>query len=989
MGDTHETLEELANGLKARETPETVEQPEVGKTVTLPGQGTLADQGEARGADLAHESHVRYTLAKVHAEGGLGRVWLARDTDLNRDVALKEIKRDRSWNPDTRSRFLKEAQITGQLEHPNIVPVYELGRRPDDNQPFYTMRFVRGRTLRAAIAAYHERRSQGHHDPLEFQKLLTALVAVCQAIGYAHSRGVIHRDLKPENIILGSYGEVIVLDWGLATLVRRPDESAPSDDPPQIAVSKDASAHRTIGLIGTPAYMAPEQADARHELVDERTDIYGLGAILFEILTGRTPVEASTVSELISKLSSGAMREARTVVGSVPRALNAICSRAMAAKPSERFARATDLADDLQRWIADEPVAAYPDPWTTRFARWGRRHKSALASAALFLVGSVIFLTIYNVQIGRARALAVANERAARTQKGIADTERGRALANFHRARDAVDQMLTEVGAVELADVPQLEPVRERLLARAQHFYLDFLEQAQSDGAVRAEAGRGYSRLGDVAELLGDYATAENGYRQAIALLGDEPANRAERARAEHGLGILLKKASRFREAEAALRDALGLREQLVAAAPGDAELKQALGQTRYQLGAVAAKLKGRRGEEESAYRAAIQVQERLVADSRGHPARRRELARYQNNLGILLHDTGRLGDAEHAFGEALAIDSELAQLPHATPGDRWQWAQVSNNLGNLLRETSRPDGAEAAFTKARDLEEELVSAFPRVPDYRKGLAMTESNLGLLGMSTSDTASAQRAMLHALELEQALVAGFPNMPDYRFRLALARLNLGTMLERRDPNEAEALLRAARTESEHLVAKFPGVPEYTFALGNVLRCLGNLRGRRSDLAEARRLLSKAIQQQRAALESDERSPSYRVALCVSYRDYAEALKRLGVHGELATAALELPRLGPDDPDPYRYAAVYLATCVTLVDADTALAPAARRTTAEDYARKAVDVLRQAFERRLIVSPKELDNENLNPIRHRADFQALQKAMEQYAKPPVAT
>jgi hypothetical protein len=252
-------------------------------------------------------------------------------------------------------------------------------------------------------------------------------------------------------------------------------------------------------------------------------------------------------------------------------------------------------------------------------------------------------------------------------------------------------------------------------------------------------------------------------------------------------------------------------------------------------------------------------------------------------------------------------------------------------------------------------------------------------------MSTGDTASAQRATLHALELEQALVAAFPNMPDYRFRLALGRLNLGTMLERKDPDQAEALLRAARAEGEDLVAKFPGVPEYTFALGNVLRCLGNLRGQRNDLAEARRLLAKAIQQQRAALESDARSTSYRVALCFSYRDYAEVLKRMEIHAELANAALELPRLAPDDPDPYRYAAFDLAACVTLVAGDSALSPAARRTRAEDYARSAVDVLRQAFERRLISSPKELANENLNQLRQRADFQALQKAMEQYAAP----
>ena len=158
------------------------------------------------------------------SQGGLGRVWLARDNELNREVALKEIHPDKAGHPEMRRRFLQEAQVTGQLEHPNIVPVYELSRRPEDDQPFYTMRFVRGRTLRRPSPSITQHRDERKADPLEQPKLLQAFVSVCQAIGYAHSRGVIHRDLKPENVVLGGFGEVIVLDWGLAKMVDRPDE---------------------------------------------------------------------------------------------------------------------------------------------------------------------------------------------------------------------------------------------------------------------------------------------------------------------------------------------------------------------------------------------------------------------------------------------------------------------------------------------------------------------------------------------------------------------------------------------------------------------------------------------------------------------------------------------------------------------------------------------------------------------------------------------
>jgi serine/threonine protein kinase len=179
----------------------------------------------------AHEPESsRYTLMQIRGEGGLGRVWLARDRDLHRGVALKEIRPDRASNPELWRRFLKEAQITGQLEHPHIVPVYELARRREDDQPFYTMRYVRGQTLRGAIQEFHRQRAGKAPDWLALQSLLGSFLKVCDAIAYAHSRGVVHRDLKPENIVLGAYGEVAVLDWGLAKLVDAPVEPRDPND---------------------------------------------------------------------------------------------------------------------------------------------------------------------------------------------------------------------------------------------------------------------------------------------------------------------------------------------------------------------------------------------------------------------------------------------------------------------------------------------------------------------------------------------------------------------------------------------------------------------------------------------------------------------------------------------------------------------------------------------------------------------------------------
>jgi serine/threonine protein kinase len=199
-------------------------------------------------------------LTRLHASGGIGRVWLARDSSLGREVALKELQPERIDNPSFWSRFLKEAQITGQLEHPGIVPVYELSRRSENQQPFYTMRFIKGRTLTEAVQAYHHKQKAGEAGPLDLTGLLNAFIGVCQAVAYAHSRGVIHRDLKGQNVVLGDYGEVILLDWGLAKLVDRQEE-----DPAalSVVVNLEGKPEATVqGLVlGTPAYMAPEQAD--------------------------------------------------------------------------------------------------------------------------------------------------------------------------------------------------------------------------------------------------------------------------------------------------------------------------------------------------------------------------------------------------------------------------------------------------------------------------------------------------------------------------------------------------------------------------------------------------------------------------------------------------------------------------------------------------------------------------------------------------------
>lgn len=301
--------------------------------------------------DYIPGSHDRYTLQRLHATGGIGRVWLAHDSDLDRDIAFKELRPEKAEDATLRARFLNEARIAGQLEHPGTVPVYELGRRPENQQPFYTMRFVKGRTLTEAARAYHQKRLAGQAESLDFLTLLNAFVTVCNTVAYAHSRGVIHRDLKGQNVVLGDFGEVVVLDWGLAKLVNQ-HESETHAPSLRVDQESDAVADLTVQgqLIGTPAYMAPEQAAGRLDLIDHRTDIYGLGAILYEILTAQPPVRGSNAQEVLRKVREEEPFPPSRLCSVVPPALETVCLRALAKQSADRYASASELAQEVQRW---------------------------------------------------------------------------------------------------------------------------------------------------------------------------------------------------------------------------------------------------------------------------------------------------------------------------------------------------------------------------------------------------------------------------------------------------------------------------------------------------------------------------------------------------------------------------------------------------------------------------------------------------------------
>ena len=295
------------------------------------------------------------------------------------------------------------------------------------------MRFIRGETLQDPIDAFHAAEKPGR-DPSErslaLRELLNRFVSICNTMAYAHSRGILHRDLKPRNVMLGKYDETLVVDWGLAKPFDR-DEAARAVGEETLTPGSGSSDSRsdtpTVGVVGTPAYMSPEQAEARWDLVGPASDIFSLGGILYAILTGQAPYQGRKVGEILEKVKRCEFPRPRQIKPGVPRALEAICLEAMALEPSERYESATALGEEIEHWLADEPVSAYREPLPARLGRWGHRHRTAVAVAAALLVTAVIGLVISTLLISREQARTRAEREEARRQ-------RDRAEESFHQA---------------------------------------------------------------------------------------------------------------------------------------------------------------------------------------------------------------------------------------------------------------------------------------------------------------------------------------------------------------------------------------------------------------------------------------------------------------------------------------------------------------------------------------------------------------------------
>ena len=498
-------------------------------------------------------SHGPYTIIRPHAQGSMGKISVAHDQNLDREVIIKELSDKAAKDVKAFRRFIEEAKITGRLEHPGIVPVHALGMDAKGH-PFYAMKMVMGNTLKEALAEYHQKPT-----PAGLKELLRRLVMVCQTMAYAHIRGVIHRDLKPSNIMLGAFGETLVLDWGLAkpVTVEESPQSTLGDLGAELGSSRpELTAPGSV--IGTPGYMAPEQAEGKIAELSPACDIYSLGAVLYQILTGQMLYKGSTGKEVLHQLLAGPPERPRKVSFDVPRPLEAICLKAMARQPHQRYTSAQDMAQDLQNWLDDEPVRAYRERIHERLLRQARKHTLAVITGSIALIVVLVILGLAANKIAAERARRAQIEEQAKEyarqageanqQAKIKDTEARRLGKEVEKAQQEADEARLKANAAARA----VEAAQNRI--------------AQLEGVLQGQTEKGERTKQELAAAQEELA----------ALTKQLTAETARAKAAQERVGLLEQQVAALRAEVQVLRR---LSEQLTGLAGGRRDDPQALGE--------------------------------------------------------------------------------------------------------------------------------------------------------------------------------------------------------------------------------------------------------------------------------------------------------------------------------------------------------------------------------------------------------------------------
>ncbi len=738
------------------------------KSLTVGHGSATPRDGTRLNGPLTPASLGEYEILEEIARGGMGVVFKARQRRLQRQVALKMILAGDLATPDAVQRFRFEAETVAGLDHPHIVPIYDIGE--DQNRHYFAMKLIDGSSLTRHIQRLRD-------DPEAAARLLAT---VARAVDYAHRRGLLHRDLKPANILLDEHGRPHVTDFGLAKWVNRA-----SPNPTETGIA-----------VGTPSYMAPEQAAGPHKDLTVAADVYSLGAILYELLTGRPPFKEATPLLTLRAALDTEPPPPRALNPRVPADLEIIALKCLEKDPARRYASAAALADDLERYLNVEPILARPVRTPERFWRWCRRKPivAALAAALLLSLLAGGGLATWQWQVAEAHAETAeanyhrADEQRTRVERLVMEKEEARKKeevarqnegaahkkeeTSYRQARAVINDMVRRLSEGGLRDVPGLEPLRKELLESALRYYEKFLKQRGDDPQLREELALTYFRVGAITNRIGPQEKALAAYQQSQQL---------------------------FQQLLDAQPDNAKLQAQLADAYINGGQVKQSLNQAR----------------------AALKDYDRacaLLMPLRNHPERgawaKKSLAIAHTNKGGIQRTLGDLDDSTTTFETTHQLLRELLAKDPKAVHLRADLAVCHINLGVLHAARGDSHKALECYELARSIQLELVKAQPKNLRLQYDLALNQRRVGDRLVTMGRYAEGIQALRAAEQHWRKCAKESPSVADYRSFLAACLRSLGHA-ERQQRRHAQALplYLEARGLQEALVKKHSQVAEY--------------------------------------------------------------------------------------------------------------------------------------------------------------------------------